>query len=87
MGKLHKKVIKVLQERFSDVLDGLEEQVATNRVSGYIASPDFDRLDDETRQRRLWAALEKTLTKEELLHVGPIATLGRKESAFPFTEG
>ena len=86
MGELHRKVIQVLKARFSDVLDGLEEQAGTGRVSGYIASPDFDRLDDEARQKRLWAALDRGLTKEERLRVGPIATLGQEESAFPFTD-
>ena len=85
MGKLHKKVKRVLEETFDDLLDCLEER--GGRVSGYVASGVFDKLDDAARQEHLWAVLEAGLTPDELLHVGHIATLGQKESAFPFTDG
>jgi len=83
MGKLHKKVTTVLQEAFVDLIDGLEEQ--GERISGYVASSVFDKLDDAARQKKLWNALETGLTEAELRNVGPIATLGQAESAFPFS--
>lgn len=84
MAKLHKKVKSVLERSFEDLLDCLEER--EGRVSGYIASSAFDRLDDAERQKRLWQVLEQGLTPDELLHVGPIATLGHQESAFPIDD-
>lgn len=84
MGKLHKKVKEVLEQTFDDLLDCLEER--DGRVTGYVASGKFDKLDDAARQKRLWKVLKKGLTPEELVHVGPIATLGQEESAFPFTD-
>lgn len=84
MGELHKKVKEALEQGFPDLLDCLEER--GGRVSGYVASSAFDQLDDGERQKRLLEALEKTLTRADLLLVGPIATLGRSESAFPVSE-
>jgi len=74
----------ILEQEFDDLLDCLEER--GGRVTGYVASIAFDKLDDKARQDRLWATLKKGLSADELLHVGPIATLGQQESAFPFTD-
>lgn len=84
MGKIHEKVKGILEQSFDDLLDCLEER--GGRVSGYVASKAFDELDDAERQKRLWRALEQGLSPDELLHVGPIATLGTEESAFPFAD-
>ena len=84
MDELHEKVKKALEQTFADLQDYLEEH--GGRVSGYVVSSAFDELDDAARQKRLWEVLKKELAAEELLHVGPIATLGQQESAFPFTD-
>lgn len=85
MGGLHEKVKEVLEKTLDDLVDGLEER--GGRVSGFVGSAAFDDSDDATRQKQLWALLEDGLTPEELSRVGPIATLGQEESAFPFTDG
>ena len=81
MGSLHKKVIKALKKRISeDVIDGLETIKSTRRVTGWVASSGFDRLDDQQRQTRLWRALKLELDPEELDRVGPIVALTPAET-------
>jgi hypothetical protein len=62
----------------------LEER--NGRVTGFIAASAFDKLEDQERQAHLWSILEKGLTDDELLRIGPVATLGEKEAAFPFVD-
>jgi len=75
MGKLHRKVMRVLRQRFGEVRDALEDVKATGRVLGAVISPAFNRLDFDERQRRLSKALKEGLTPEEEENVGPIAAL------------
>ena len=75
MGKLHKKVMRVLRKRFGDVADALEDVEETGRVLGVIISPAFNGLNFDERQLRLWNALKDELSPEEEANVGPIAVL------------
>lgn len=77
-------MIAALAERFHDVVDGLDEELG--RVSGFIASPDFDGVDDVERQQRVRGALESALASAELLRIGPIIVLSHGESLFPFSD-
>ena len=80
MGKLHKKVIRVLKQSFSDVIDALDEVPETNRITGVVISSVFEGLSHKKRQTRLWRALEAGLTKDEQEDVGPIAALTPAEA-------
>jgi hypothetical protein len=80
MGKLHKKVIRVLRRRFGDVRDALEEVQSTGRVTGVVIAGAFDGLDFDERQLRLSKALQDSLTPQEQADVGPIAVLTPAEA-------
>jgi hypothetical protein len=80
MGKLHRKVMRVLRASFKDVQDALDDVPSTGRITGAIISSYFDRMDHSQRQRRLESALKKGLTAEEYAHVGPIVVLTRREA-------
>lgn len=80
MGKLHRKVIRVLRQRFGDVRDALEQIESTGRVTGVVIAGAFDGLEDDERQTRLWKALEADLTPQEQADVGPIAVLTPAEA-------
>ncbi|MBI4602863.1 MAG: hypothetical protein HY721_12975 [Planctomycetes bacterium] len=80
MGKLHKKVIRILRESFRDLEDDLEDVPTTGCVLGTVISPAFDRLDCKKRQERLKKVLTKKLTEAEYAKVGPIAALTPRET-------
>lgn len=80
MGKLHKKVIRILKHHFDDVTDALDEVDETGWLTGVIISKAFNKLTHKRRQDLLWGALEGGLTSAEQSHVGPIATLTPAEA-------
>ena len=80
MGKLHRKVIKVLREHFGDVTDALEDVDNTGWITGVVISKAFNRLTHKKRQDLLWKALEDGLTSAEQSHVGAIAALTPAEA-------
>jgi hypothetical protein len=80
MGKLHKKVVRILTEHFGDVTDALDEVDDTGWLTGVIISKAFNKLAHKKRQELLWQALEDGLTPTEQSHVGPIATLTPAEA-------
>ncbi len=80
MGKLHKKVIRVLTQQFGEVTDALEEVDDTGWLTGVIISKAFNKLDHKKRQDLLWHALESSLTSAEQSNVGAIATLTPAEA-------
>lgn len=80
MGKLHKKVIRVIRERFKDAEDALDEVRSTGRVLGVIVSRSFEGLDFGERQERLNKLLRRKLTPKEFADVGPIAVLTPAEA-------
>ena len=80
MGKLHKKVIRVLTKHLGEVTDALEEVDDTGWLTGVIISKAFNKLTHKGRQDLLWKALEGGLTSAEQSHVGPIATLTPAEA-------
>ena len=80
MGQLQEKVIRVLKKRFHDVIDGLETVDSTDRVTGWVASSEFDTLDDPQRQDLVWKLLGQDLTPGELNKLGPIVTLTPAEA-------
>lgn len=80
MGKLHKKVIRVLRKRFGEVTDALEDVEETGRVMGVVIGAAFNGLDFDERQLRLWNALKDGLTPAEEANVGPIAVLTPAEA-------
>ena len=80
MGKLHKKVIRVLMRHFGEVTDALDEVDDTGWLTGVIISKAFNKLDHKKRQELLWHALEHGLTSAEQSHVGAIATLTPAEA-------
>ena len=80
MGQLQEKVIRVLKKRFHDVIDGLETVDSTDRVTGWVASSEFDTRDDPQRQDLVWKLLGQDLTPGELNKLGPIVTLTPAEA-------
>jgi len=80
MGKLHKKVIRVLTQHFGEVTDALDEVAETGRLTGVTISKSFNKLTHRRRQNLLWAALESGLKSAEQSQVGPIATLTPAEA-------
>ncbi len=81
MAALQRKVVRTLKKRFPDVVtDGLETIPATGRVTGWIASNKFRKLDDEARQNLLWKVLNKGLAPDELEDLGPIVAMSLIEA-------
>jgi Ni,Fe-hydrogenase maturation factor len=80
MGKLHRKVIRVLRKHFGPVRDALEEVEENGGVTGIIISAAFNRMDFDERQRRLSKVLQESLTPQEEAIVGPIAALTPAEA-------
>ena len=80
MGKLHRKVIRAIRERFKDAEDALDEVRSTGRVTGVVISRAFEGLDFPERQERLNRLLRRKLTPEEFADVGPIAALTPAEA-------
>lgn len=85
MGKLRKKVIRILKVSFTNIVDALDEVADTGRITGVIISDKFDGKSHKERQKMLWKALDTELTKDEQADIGPIATLTPAEAALPTT--
>jgi hypothetical protein len=79
MTRLHKRVIFALRRAWSDVDDFLNDVKEVKIVTGVVASPVFNGLDHEARQRKLLKALKKAPTRDEFDRVRPIATLTPRE--------
>ena len=86
MESLHEKVIGTLKVQFPDIVDGLETVKSTGRVTGWVASNEFDDLDDRDRQNLLWGVLKEKLTDTELNDLGPIVTLTPAEMEIDVTK-
>jgi acid stress-induced BolA-like protein IbaG/YrbA len=80
MGKLHQKIIRVLQPHLRDLQDALED-LPGGRVSGVIVSSSFNALSHQARQDKLNAILRRELTAAELAAVGAIAALTPAEAS------
>jgi hypothetical protein len=79
MGSLQQKVLKAIRKGLgNDICDGLE--TVNGRVTGWIASDAFKKLDDRKRQARLWRVIKQELDPEELANIGPIVTLSPAEA-------
>ena len=86
MDKLHKKVIRLLKDSLTDVVDALEEVQDAKRITGVVISSAFEGLSHKKRQTKLWQALHAGLTKQEQADVGPIAALTPTEAMIGTTE-
>ena len=80
MGKLHKKVARIITKHFGDFTDALDEVDDDGYLTGVIVSQSFNRLTHKKRQDLLWKVLEEELTPAEEKRVGPIATLTPAEA-------
>lgn len=80
MDELHQKIIDALRQGLGDVVDALDDVEETERITGVVVSSAFNDMGYRRRQKRLWGVLEKSLTPEELEHVGPIAALTPAEA-------
>ena len=78
--KLIAKIEKALHTELEDFQSGLLRNMPGERVLGYVVSSDFSGKQHSARQRRLDAILKQALTEEELLRLGPIATLTPQEA-------
>ena len=79
MGRLHQKIIRVLQPHLQDLQDALED-LPGGRVSGVVVSSTFKSMNHPSRQARLNAILKRGLTPHELSAVGAIAALTPAEA-------
>jgi acid stress-induced BolA-like protein IbaG/YrbA len=80
MQKLHRKIMKVLRQKLENVEDALHDIQDSETIMGVIVSSSFERRSHKVRQQMLWDILGDALTKEELEHVGAIATLTPAEA-------
>jgi len=79
MGKLHKKINKILDECLQDYVDHLDD-LPEGRVAGVIVSSTFNRMDHSKRMRKLETILKRELTADEYDSVGAIAALTPAEA-------
>lgn len=80
-NSLKTKVEKVLASALKGFQSGILLSDSKERVLGYVVSSEFSGQDHAKRQARLNNVLEKALDADELLRLGPIATLSPEEAA------
>ena len=76
-----RQIEKILGDKLSGFVSGLDQDEQTGRVMGFVISSDFDDLDQKARQRELAKLLESELSSKQMLCIGPIVTMTPDEAA------
>ena len=78
--RLIAKMEKALAAELPGFQSGLLRDLPGERVLGYVVSSEFTGKQHAVRQRRLDSILARALSDDELLRLGPIATLTPQEA-------
>ena len=94
MQTLRDRIEEIIKEAFGNGRTGVElDELATNRIAGFVTSTVFKGKDDPERQETLWRVLQDAvasgkITEEELTRVSFIITLTPEEDeAYSEVEG
>jgi len=79
-AQLIQKIERALGRELLEFKSGIQRGLRSERVIGFVVSKEFTGQDHVSRQNRLQSILRQALTPDELLHIGPIATLSPEEA-------